>query len=285
MINIRSFIAAAAALTLSHTGSLAAGGEIEIPRNSWSFSGVGGQYDKAQLQRGFQVYREVCASCHGLDRIAFRNLAEPGGPEFPIEDVKALAAEYEVDDLPNDDGEVNKRPAILADKFPPLYANEQEARSIHNGALPPDLSVIAKARGVAYVGSWYMHPFAMLWDILNGYQEGGSDYLVALLKGYKEPPAEMEISEGMAYNKYYPGHQIAMSNPFAGGDGQVEYQNPETPATVEQYSKDVAAFLSWTADPTLNQRKQIGWQVLIYLIITAALLYITKRRIWESVKH
>ena len=285
MISIRSFIAAAAALALNHTGVLAAGGEIDIPRNTWSFSGIGGQYDKAQLQRGFQVYREVCASCHGLNRLAFRNLAEPGGPEFPIDAVKALAAEYEVDALPNEDGEVNKRPATLADRFPPLYANEQEARSIHNGALPPDLSLIAKARGAPYVGPWYAHPGAMLWDIINGYQEGGADYIVALLKGYKVPPHHVEMSEGMAYNEYYPGHQIAMANPFTVGNGQVEYQNPETPVTVEQYSKDIAAFLSWASDPTLNQRKQIGWQVLVYLLFTAILLYIAKRRIWANVKH
>ncbi len=285
MIKIRSIIAAMAALVLTTTGALAAGGDIKIPRNVWSFSGVGGQYDKAQLQRGFQVYREVCASCHGINRLSFRNLVQKGGPEFPEEDVKALAAEYEVDDIPNEDGEINKRPAVLADKFPPLYANEQEARSIHNGALPPDLSVIAKARGVAYIGPWYMHPLAMLKDIANGYQEGGADYTVALLKGYVEPPADKEMSEGMSYNKYYPGHQIAMANPFAGGDGQVEYQNASVPATVEQYSKDVAAFLSWAADPTLNQRKQIGWQVLIYLLITAVLLYIAKRRVWANVKH
>jgi len=285
MITTRSFIAAAAALFLTQTGAFAAGGEIDIPRNSWSFSGLGGQYDKAQLQRGFQVYREVCASCHGLNRVAFRNLVQKGGPEFPEEDVKALAAEYEVDALPNEDGEVQKRPAKLSDTFPPLYANEQEARSIHNGALPPDLSVIAKARGVAYVGTWYWHPFAMMQDIFNGYQEGGSDYLVALLKGYKEPPEDMEMSDGMYYNAYYPGHQIAMANPFAGGDGQVDYQDEAIPETVKQYSKDVTAFLSWAADPTLNQRKQIGWQVLIYLLITSILLYIAKRRVWESAKH
>ncbi|MEN2495352.1 MAG: Cytochrome b/c1 [Hyphomicrobiaceae bacterium hypho_1] len=278
-------IAVAASVVTITTGAFAAGGHIEIPRNEWSFSGIGGQYDKAQLQRGFQVYREACSSCHGMNRIAFRNLAQSGGPEFPEEELKALAAEYEVDALPNDDGEVSKRPAVLSDKFPLLYANEQEARSIHNGALPPDLSVIAKARGTAYSGSWYWHPFAMLSDIFNAYQEGGADYIVAVLTGYKEPPDDMEMSVGMNYNKYYPGHQIAMANPFAGGDNQIEYQSTAIPSTVKQYAKDVAAFLSWTSDPTLNQRKQTGWQVLIYLLITAVLLYIAKRRVWASVKH
>lgn len=284
MVMTRSIIATAAALCFTATGALAAGGEIEIKRNSWSFGGISGHYDTAQLQRGFQVYREVCASCHGLDRIAFRNLVQPGGPEFPRDAVEALAKEYEVDALPNDEGEVLKRSAKLSDNFPPLFPNDQAARATHNGALPPDLSIIAKARGVAYVGSWYMHPIAMLLDIINGYQEGGADYLVALLTGYQDPPKKIEMSDGMSYNAAFPGHQIAMANPFAGGDGQVEYQDG-TPATVENYAKDVAAFLSWTSDPTLNERKAIGWLVLIYLLITAFLLYLAKRRIWASVKH
>jgi ubiquinol-cytochrome c reductase cytochrome c1 subunit len=284
MVMTRSFIAATAALVLTAGSAFAAGGDIDIPRNSWSFAGIGGQYDKAQLQRGFQVYREACASCHGLNRIAFRNLVEKGGPEFPKDAVEALAKEYEVDALPNEEGEVLKRPAILADRFPPLYANANAARAIHNGALPPDLSVIAKARGVAFVGPWYVHPWAMLKDIANGYQEGGPDYLVALLTGYKEAPAKLKMSEGMHYNAYFPGHQIAMANPFAGGNGQVEYQDG-TPATVENYARDVAAFLAWAADPSLNQRKQMGWQVLLYLLITSILLYVAKRRVWGSVKH
>ncbi|HFB2048953.1 MAG TPA: Cytochrome b/c1 [Hyphomicrobiaceae bacterium MAG_BT-2024] len=285
MIKISSLVAVTAYTLILTTGAFAAGSHIEIPRNEWSFSGISGQYDKAQLQRGFQIYREACSSCHSLNRIAFRNLAQKGGPEFPEEELKVLASEYEVDALPNEDGEVKKRSAVLSDRFPPLYANEKEARSIHNGALPPDLSVIAKARGTAYVGPWYWHPFAMFADIFNGYQEGGSDYIAALLTGYDEPPETMEISEGMNYNKYYPGHQIAMANPFAGGNNQVEYQSAMIPSTVKQYAKDVAAFLSWASDPTLNQRKQTGWQVLVYLLITGVLLYIAKRRIWASVKH
>lgn len=282
MVMARSFIAAAAIACMTATGAIAAGGEIEIERNKWSFGGIFGHYDKNQLQRGFQVYREVCSSCHGLSRIAFRNLVQPGGPEFPKDAVEALAKEYEVDGLPNDDGEPTKRPAKLSDNFPPLYANDKAARSIHNGALPPDLSIMAKARGVAYVGPWYLHPWAMLKDIVSGYQEGGADYLVALLKGYGEPPKDVQLSEGMNYNKYFPGHQIAMANPLS--EGQVEYQD-ETPKTVANYAADVAAFLSWASDPTLNDRKQIGWIVLFYLLITSILLYIAKRRVWASVKH
>ena len=284
MVMTRLFTTAALALSLSATGALAAGGDIEIKRNKWSFAGITGHYDQNQLQRGFQVYREVCAACHGLDRIAFRNLVQSGGPHFPKDAVEALAKEYEVDARPNDEGEVVKRPAKLSDNFPPLYANEQAARATHNGALPPDLSIIAKARGVAYVGPWYLHPWAMLKDMVNGYQEGGADYLVALLTGYKDPPKKIEMGDGMNYNAYYPGHQIAMANPFSGGDGQVEYQDG-TPATVANYAKDVSAFLSWTSDPSLDQRKQIGWQVLIYLLITSILLYIAKRRVWASMKH
>jgi len=280
----RSIIAAAAALVLTAGSAFAAGGEIEIKRHTWSFGGMGGHYDKNQLQRGFQVYREVCAACHSLNRISFRNLVQSGGPEFPKNAVEALAKEYEVDAAPDDEGEVKKRPAKLSDKFPPLYANEQAARAIHNGALPPDLSVMAKARGVAFVGPWYIHPWAMLKDIVAGYQEGGADYIAALMTGYKEAPKKMKMAEGMKYNTYFPGHQIAMTNPFAAGDGQVTYQDG-TPATVENYAKDVAAFLSWSSDPTLNQRKKMGWQVLIYLLITSLLLYVAKRRVWGNVKH
>jgi cytochrome c1 len=277
-------IIAAVALVMSAAGALAAGGEVEIKRNKWTFGGLFGHYDQAQLQRGFQVYREVCSSCHGIDRIAFRNLVQPGGPAFPKDAVEALAKEYEVDAEPNDEGEIEKRPAKLADYFPPLYENEKAARSIHNGALPPDLSVIAKARGVPYVGPWYLHPWAMLVDIINGYQEGGADYVTALLTGYKEPPKGFELADGMNYNAYFAGHQIAMADPFAAGEGSVEYQDG-TPPTIENYAKDVAAFLSWASDPTLDERKKAGWQVLFYLLITSLLLYIAKRRVWANVKH
>ena len=280
---LRTIVVAAGLVAATSANVLAAGGDIEIKRNQWSFGGIFGSYDTNQLQRGFQVYKEVCASCHGIGRVAFRNLVQPGGPQFPKDAVEALAKEYEVDDLPNEDGEVVKRPAKLSDRFPPLYANEQEARATHNGALPPDLSVIAKARGVAFVGPWYLHPWVMLQDIVNGYQEGGADYLTALLLGYKEPPAEFEMSDGMNYNAYYPGHQIAMANPLT-DDGLVEYQDG-TPSTIENYAKDVSAFLSWAADPTLNERKQMGWIVLVYLLIMSVLLYIAKRRVWAGLKH
>jgi len=257
---------------------------IQIERQSWPFSGFFGTFDKAQLQRGFQVYTEVCASCHELRRISYRNLAQPGGPEFPEDAVKALAAAAEVEDGPDDTGAMFKRPGLLSDPLPKLYANEKEARSIHNGAYPPDLSLMARARNTENVAPWYIHPFLMLRDIAVGYQEGGADYIYSLLTGYEDPPAGVQVMEGMNYNVAFPGHQIAMANPFAGGDGQVEYQDG-TPSTVDNYARDVAAFLSWTADPRLEERKRIGWVVILYLIVTAGLLYVGKKRLWSRLEH
>lgn len=292
MITVRSIVRSAAmsALALAVFGGSfaltpradAAGEAIYIERQSWPYSGITGTFDKMQLQRGFGVYKEVCAACHGLSRIAFRNLAEKGGPEFDAEQVKALAATYEVAAEPDEDGEVKARPALLSDKFPPLYPNEKAARASHNGALPPDFSIIAKARGVAYAGSWYAHPFAMLKDIATGYQEGGSDYLYALLVGYVDAPEGVTVPDGMSYNAAYPGHLIAMAQPLSPELGI--YQDG-TPETVENYARDVSAFLAWAADPTLNQRKSMGWAVLIFLVVTTILLYISKRRIWAGVKH
>lgn len=275
-----------AGTVLAPVTAFAAGGDIAIPRQQWSFSGITGTYDNAQLQRGFQVYKEVCAACHGMKRIAFRNLYERGGPEFPEEAVKALAATYQVKDGPDDQGKMFERPAKASDRFPSPYQNINEARSIHNGAYPPDLSVIAKARGVANVSPWYKQLFwDMPRDVITGYQEGGADYLYALLVGYVDPPAGFELADGMNYNKYFPGHQIAMANPFAGGDGQVEYMKgpdgkPVVPETVSQYAKDVSAFLAWAADPNLEDRKRMGWTVILYLLVTSVLLYIAKKRIW-----
>lgn len=269
--------------------AFAAGGEgPAIPRVNWSFSGITGMYDNAQLQRGYQVYKEVCAACHGMKRIAFRNLYEKGGPEFPEEGVKALAATFKVEDGPNDDGKMFERPAKASDRFPSPYKNEKEARSIHNGAYPPDLSVMAKARGVENQSPWYKQLFwDMPRDILTGYQEGGADYVHAILVGYEDPPAGFPMADGMNYNKYFPGHQIAMANPFAGGDGQVTYAKgpdgkPTAPETVDQYARDVSAFLMWAADPNLEARKRMGWTVMIYLLVTSILLYIAKKRIWSG---
>jgi cytochrome c1 len=255
-----------------------------VERQKWSFSGIVGQFDKAQLQRGYQVYVEVCANCHEMKRIYFRNLAQRGGPEFPEEAVRALAASVQVEDGPNQEGQMYQRPGKLTDPLPRRYKNEQEARSIHNGAYPPDLSLMARARNVEYHGPVWFHPFSMLRDVVTGYQEGGADYIYALLTGYTTPPADVQLVEGMNYNQAFPGQQIAMANPFAGGDGQIAYQDGTKP-TVDNYARDVAAFLSWAADPHLEERKQLGWQVMAYLLVTTVLLYIAKKRIWARLEH
>lgn len=280
----RAMLAAVAVLALS-TPAVAAGGDhIEIERQNWSFSGIRGQFDKAQLQRGFQVYEKVCAQCHGLSRVYFRNLVQPGGPEFPEAAIKGLAAEWpnQITDGPNDDGEMFKRPAKLPDPILGPYANEKAARAANNGAYPPDLSLIAKARNPERQSSWYVQPFLMLGDIFSGYQEGGPDYLYALLTGYTDPPANFHLGDGMNYNKAFPGHQIAM--PAILGDDAVTYEDG-TPATRAQHARDVASFLAWAADPSHDQRKRLGWQVIFYLLITSVLLYLGKKRIWASLKH
>jgi ubiquinol-cytochrome c reductase cytochrome b/c1 subunit len=259
----------------------AEGGELPA-RQSWTFSGPLGHFDRAQLQRGFKVYREVCSACHSLSRVAFRNLSEPGGPEFTEGQVKALAAEYEVPGEPDDTGEVNPRKARPADHFPPRYKNDNEARASNNGAAPPDLSLMAKARSVSYGFPWF------IFDAFTQYQEGGPDYIHALLadgyldeeKGEKVPEG-ITIPEGLNYNKFFPGHAIAMPKPMQ--DGQVEYTDG-TPATVDQYSRDVSAFLMWTAEPRLEERKELGLTVMLFLIIFTGLLYFTKRKVWQAVE-
>jgi ubiquinol-cytochrome c reductase cytochrome c1 subunit len=259
-------------------------GHAEIEREKWSFSGFTGQFDKAQLQRGFQIYREVCSNCHALKHLAFRNLSEPGGPEFPAASVKALAKEWpnQITDGPNDEGKMFERPALPSDPIRGPYHNDQEARAAQNGALPPDLSLVARARNVERNPSWWIHPFLMLGDVVGAYQEGGADYIHALLNGYAEPPEGFKLTEGKHYNKVFPGHQISMPPPLT--DGVVSYQDG-TPSTVENYSKDIVAFLSWAADPSLDTRKRIGWEVMLYLIVTVGLLYLGKKRIWAGIKH
>ena len=280
---MKSSLAALAFLLVgaAATPAIAAGDAIPIDRQSWSFSGFTGQFDRAQLQRGFQVYKDVCAACHGLSRVRFRNLFEPGGPEFDEEAVKALAASWpnQITDGPNDQGEMFERPALQSDPILGPFKNDNQARAANNGALPPDLSLIAKARTTGYTGTWWAHPFAMLGDILAGYQEGGADYLYALLTGYESPPEGFVLADGMSYNAAFPGHQFAMP-PMLSADSFVTYQDGS--GSLEQNSRDVAAFLAWAADPSLNERKRIGWLVILYLIVTTALLYVGKRRIWAK---
>ena len=273
----------ASAMLVATSGlAWSAGGEpVHIDRQKWSFAGLLGHFDQGQLQRGFKVYVEACARCHSMKRIAFRNLAQPGGPSFPEGAVKSLANTYQVDAEPNDQGKIVKRPAVLTDFLPSPYKNEQEARAALNGALPPDLSLIAKARGVESNAPFYMVPVNMLRDIATGYQEAGPDYIFAFLTGYSDPPAGTKVPDLMNYNRAFPSHFTAMPNPFAGGDGFIKYDD-ETPATVENYARDVAAFLAWAGDPRLEERKRTGLLVMIYLLITAVLLYLAKRRIWAK---
>jgi cytochrome c1 len=280
---------AAAALVLalalgSASPAWAASGEhVDIDRQKWTFAGLLGKFSEAQLQRGFKVYVDACARCHGIKRIAFRNLAEPGGPSFPEAGVKSLAATYQVDATPNEQGTVVKRPAILADLIPSPFKNEQEARATLNGALPPDLSLIARARGIESNAPFYMVPLTMLRDIVAGYQEAGVDYIYAYVTGYVPPPAKVKVPDGMNYNRAFPDpHLTAMPNPFAGGDGLIKYDDG-TPGTVDNYARDVTAFLAWAADPRLEDRKRLGLLVMGYLLITAVLLYFAKRRIWSKV--
>jgi ubiquinol-cytochrome c reductase cytochrome c1 subunit len=275
-------IAASACAMITVMPAMAA--EEEIARQQWVFGGFKGQFDKAQLQRGFQIYKEVCSACHGLSRVNFRNLVQPGGPEFTETSTKALAASWpnQITDGPNDEGKMFERPALLSDPIRGPYKNDKEARAAQNGALPPDLSLIAKARGVHRDPSWYVHPFLMLGDIFKSYQEGGADYVYALLTGYEDAPKDVKVNDGMYYNKTFAGHQLMMPPPLA--DGAMTYQDGTKP-TLDNYARDIAAFLSWAADPTLDQRKRIGWQVMLYLLVTTALLYLGKKRIWSNIKH
>lgn len=261
----------------------AAGAESTVPpRESWTFWGPLGHFDQAQLQRGFKVYREVCAACHSIKRVAFRNLAEPGGPEFTEGQVRALAEQYEVPGEPDDKGEVNPRKARPADHFPLVYPNDNAARAANNGAVPPDLSLMGKARGVSAGFPWF------IFDAFTQYQEGGPDYIHALLShGYldeakgEKPPEGMTLAPGLHYNEYFPGHAIAMPKPLS--DGQVEYTDG-SPATVDQYTRDVSAFLMWTSEPTLEARKEMGLKVMIFLLIFTGLLYYTKKKVWSAVE-
>jgi cytochrome c1 len=275
-----SWRALLAALSVTFVVSLtpAFGQEHEAPappKNRWSFAGPLGKFDGAQLQRGFKVYREVCATCHGLKLVAFRNLTVPNGPAFTAAQASVIAAEYKVQDGPNDQGEMYERTGRLADYFPPPFPNDQAARARYN-AVPPDLSVIAKARG--YERGF---PFWVL-DFATQYQEHGVDYITALLQGYEnKPPAGFTLPPGSFYNKYYPAHAIAMPPPLT--DGRVDYTDG-SPMKVEQYAKDISAFLMWTAEPHLVQRKRVGLQIFTFLIVLATLLYFTKKKVWHAVE-
>lgn len=271
------------ALTFALAGALgvmvlqpafAAEGTTPPARERWTFAGPFGKFDRAQLQRGFKIYREVCSACHSMSLLSFRNLAEPGGPGFTREQATAIAAEYKVKDGPNDQGEMFERPGRLADRLPAPFANEAAARAANGGAAPPDLSLITKARGYERGFPWF------LVDMVTQYQEQGTDYVASLLRGYEDPPpAGVTLPSGAQYNKYFPGHAILMPKPLS--DGQVSYTDG-SPQTLDQYSKDVAAYLMWAAEPHLEARKRIGLQVMIFLLVFAGLLYFTKKKVWKQ---
>jgi ubiquinol-cytochrome c reductase cytochrome c1 subunit len=227
--------------------------ETALPRQEWSFDGVFGTYDRASLQRGFQVYKEVCSVCHPVKHLYFRDLDEIGYSE---DEVKAIAAGYQVSDGPNDEGQMYQRPGRPSDPIPGPFPNDQAARAANNGALPPDQSLIVKARS------------------------GGPNYVYAILTGYKEAPAGLKMPEGMNYNEYFPGHQIAMPPPLS--DNAVTFSDG-TPATVPQMAHDVTSFLAWAAEPNLDDRHRIGLKVILFLVVGAGVFYAAKRKIWAPI--
>lgn len=244
-------LAGAALLGLA-SPAFAAGG-VEIPKQEWSFQGPFGTYDRAAMQRGLQIYKEGCAGCHSLNLIYYRNLADLG---YTPEQIKAFAAENEVEDGPNDEGEMFMRPALASDRFIKPFPNDNASRAGNNGALPPDLSLMVEAR------------------------VGGPNYLYAILTGYVAPPAGTDVMDGMNYNKYFPGHQIAMPPPLL-EDG-VEFADG-TKATVEQQAKDITTFLAWASEPNMEARKQMGIKVMLFLLVFTGLLIAVKRKVWANV--
>jgi ubiquinol-cytochrome c reductase cytochrome c1 subunit len=275
-------IAAVAGLAFAAQPALAAGGESKPLRNGgFSFEGPFGSFDQGQLQRGYKVYRESCASCHGMELMYFRTLAEPGGPFYdshqvsPAENrfVKALAAQAQIADIDTETGEPIMRDGTAADRFPSPYPTATAAAAANGGAAPPDLSVMAKARA------------------------GGANYIYSLLTGYEAIPTGLQIRPGQYYNAYMagdltpfmpegahvpPGGFIAMPTPLT--DGQVTYDDG-TVASVDQMSRDVAAYIAWASDPKQVQRKQAGLGVLIFLFIFAGITYVSYRRVWKGVAH
>ena len=231
--------------------------KVEYLKTDWSFKGPFGKFDRGALQRGYQVYTEVCASCHSMKYLSYRNLAEKGGPEFSEAQAKAIAASFEVKDGPNADGEMFTRPGKLSDKFVMPYDNVKAAQAANGGAYPPDMSVLVKARG------------------------GGVDYIYSLLQGYEDPPLGITLDDGVYYNKYMYGNKIKMPNQLS--DGLVEYADG-TKATVEQMSKDVTTFLMWSAEPHLESRHQMGFKAIVYLIILTILVYFSMKRIWSRIE-
>jgi ubiquinol-cytochrome c reductase cytochrome b/c1 subunit len=268
------FAVAGALFAGSAQNAKAADDEFVPPTQKWSFAGPLGTYDRGSLQRGLKIYKEVCSACHSLNYIAFRNLADPGGPGYSEAQAAAFASDYKIKDGPNDQGEMFDRPGRPADYFPAPFPNEQAARAANAGGLPPDLSLITKARS-------YERGFPQfIFDFFTQFQEQGPNYVSAILQGFEDkPPAGVTIPDGTYYNKYFPGHAIKMPKPLS--DGQVTFDDG-APATVPQYAHDVTTFLMWAAEPHMEQRKRIGLQVFVFLILFAGLMYFTKKKVWAN---
>ena len=248
---------AAAVLALSlPLAAMGSEAEVHLPKQEWSFDGMLGKFDKQQVQRGFQVYKEVCSACHSLQYFAFRNLADLGYSEAQV---KTLAATYEVQDGPDDAGDMLKRKGKPSDYIPKPFANDQAARASNGGALPPDLSLMTKAR------------------------KGGPDYVYNLLLGYEDtPPAGVTLGAGMNYNKFFPGNQIAMAKQLQ--DGLLTYADG-APNDAAHIAKDVTAFLHWVAEPKLEARHDTGVRVILYTLLFTILAYLAKRQIWSRIEH
>ena len=242
--------------TLIFTKPLLSAETIDPIKVNWSFKELTGKFDRASLQRGFQVYKEVCSSCHSMQYLSYRNLGEPGGPEFTLEEVKAIAASVEIEDGPDSQGEMFTRPGKPSDKFKNPYPNVEASTVANGGAYPPDMSVLVKAR------------------------PGGADYMYSVLVGYEEPPAGMKLDDGVYYNKYMIGQKIKMASPLL--EGIVEYSDG-TEATVDQMAKDVTTFLAWAAEPELEVRHKLGIKVIIYLLLLTILVYLSMKKIWSRI--
>ena len=279
----------AGAMAVGSVGAMASGeGGHHYEKQDWTFSGPFGKFDKAQLQRGFQIYREVCSSCHSMNYVAFRNLGQDGALGYTKDEVKAIAAEYDIEDGPDSEGDMFTRPGKPFDHFPSPFPNEEAAAAANGGKAPPDLSLIAKARAASVGPDVGVEVFndvlRLIWHPLTAYQEYGPDYIYALLTSYEETPEELEETVG---DKYYnpafgSGVAIGMAPPLS--DELVEYTDG-TPMTTEQYAKDVASFLMWASEPKLEVRKRVGVNALIFLVVFAFLMFFTKRKLWSKVKH
>jgi ubiquinol-cytochrome c reductase cytochrome c1 subunit len=284
MLRKLSIIAAVAGLMTAGLAApaFASGHKEEPPKIDWSFNGPFGKFDQAQLQRGYKVYREVCSACHSMSLVSFRNLGDKGGPFYNEKYknsndnpwVKAIAKDYEVADIDSETGDAIKRPATSADRFPSPFPNEPAARASNGGALPPDMSLLAKAR------------------------EGGPDYIHAIITGYKDAPKGLKVGTGQHYNPYMagdlasawsgnhehvpPGGFIAMAPPLK--DGLVSFDDG-TKSTLDQQARDVSAFLMWAAEPKLEERKKMGFAVILYLLMFSGLLYASYRKVWKNESH